>query len=172
MKRTFTMNGVEHTLEWTPGEALACRFDGAPFQANAVEISPGLFSILIAGKQFCVRVSPSSDRTGAIGNASQYTVQVGGETDSIAMNDPRQWSRSRGGITREGRQQVTAPMSGRVVRILVAEGQKVEAGRGVIVVEAMKMQNEIRSSTAGTVAKLSVAEGQAVNAGETLITIE
>jgi biotin carboxyl carrier protein len=63
-------------------------------------------------------------------------------------------------------------MSGKVVRILVAEGEKVEAGRGVIVVEAMKMQNEIKSSAAGTVAKLSVTEGQAVNAGETLMMIE
>jgi glutaconyl-CoA/methylmalonyl-CoA decarboxylase subunit gamma len=169
---TLTINGEEHALEWTPGEVLLCEFDGSPFETNAREIAPGLFSILIAGRQFCARVSRGPDPTDAVGNAYLYKVQVDGETYSITAQDPRRWSRARSGVTCGGHQQIVAPMPGKIVRVLVAPGQQVEAGRSVIVVEAMKMQNEIRSSTAGTVARVSVSEGQAVNAGEILMTIE
>ena len=65
-----------------------------------------------------------------------------------------------------------APMPGKVVRILVAEGDEVEKGKGVLVVEAMKMQNEIKSPKKGVVKKLSAAEGSAVNAGDVLAVIE
>ena len=172
MKQTLMINGAEDTLEWATGEALSCKFNGAPFGADAVEIGPGLYSVLIGGKQFCVRVSPASDHKHAVGNGNRYSVEARGSDYSVEIKDPRRWSRSRSGIAYDGRQQVTAPMSGKVVRILVAEGQQVEAGKGVIVVEAMKMQNEIKSAVTGTVTKLSVAEGQAVNTGETLLTIE
>jgi biotin carboxyl carrier protein len=63
-------------------------------------------------------------------------------------------------------------MPGKIVRVLVRGGQKVEAGQGLIVVEAMKMQNEIRSPKTGTVERLLVKEGQPVNAGEVLAWIE
>ena len=172
MKRTLTINGAEHVLELTPGEVLSCQFDGVPFDADSVEISPGLYSILIGGQQFCARVSTASDHKHAVGNGSRYTVEAGGDNYSVEIKDPRRWSRSRGGIAHDGRQQITAPMSGKVVSIMVAEGQQVKAGKGVIVVEAMKMQNEIKSAVTGIVTKLSVAEGQAVNTGETLLTIE
>jgi len=69
------------------------------------------------------------------------------------------------------RQQVTAPMPGKVVRILVQAGDKVEAGQGLLVVEAMKMQNEIRSPKGGTIERLHVKEGQPVNAGEVLCIV-
>ena len=62
-------------------------------------------------------------------------------------------------------------MPGRIVRTLVAQGASVEAGQGLLVIEAMKMQNEIRSPKAGTVERLLVREGQAVNAGEILAVI-
>ncbi|HLA41019.1 MAG TPA: biotin/lipoyl-containing protein, partial [Candidatus Glassbacteria bacterium] len=65
-----------------------------------------------------------------------------------------------------------APMPGKVVRILVAENQPVEAGQGLIVVEAMKMQNEIKCRRSGVIGKILVREGQAVNAGDTLLVVE
>jgi biotin carboxyl carrier protein len=63
-------------------------------------------------------------------------------------------------------------MPGKVVRLLVQVGDKVEAGQGLLVVEAMKMQNEIRSPKGGTVERLQVKEGQPVNAGEVLAWVE
>ena len=71
----------------------------------------------------------------------------------------------------EGQQKVTAPMPGKVVRILVSEGATVEADQGLMVVEAMKMQNEIRASISGKVERIFVREGQAVAAGEPLVAI-
>src|SRR6266850_1903257 len=68
-----------------------------------------------------------------------------------------------------GRQQISAPMAGKVVRVLVAPGQQVETSQGLLVVEAMKMQNEIRSPKTGTVERLFAKEGQTVNAGEILV---
>ena len=63
-------------------------------------------------------------------------------------------------------------MPGKVVRILVSEGQQLQSGQGLIVMEAMKMQNEIKCSTSGKVQKVSVRKGQAVNAGEILLVLE
>jgi biotin carboxyl carrier protein len=85
--------------------------------------------------------------------------------------DPRSWRRGHGeGIELEGRQKIVAPMPGKVVRVLVEPGQSVAAGQGLLVIEAMKMQNEIRSPKSGTVEKLAV-EGQTVNAGEILAIV-
>ena len=86
--------------------------------------------------------------------------------------DPRAWrGRTHGAVALEGRQHVVAPMPGKVVRVLVHEGDTVESGQGILVVEAMKMQNEIRSPKAGTVERLNVKEGQPVNAGEVLCVV-
>jgi len=67
---------------------------------------------------------------------------------------------------------VAAPMPGKVVRLLVQAGDRVEAGQGILVIEAMKMQNEIRSPKSGVVERLHAREGQAVNAGEVLAWVD
>jgi biotin carboxyl carrier protein len=87
--------------------------------------------------------------------------------------DPRAWrGRKQGAIEVEGRQEILAPMPGKIVRVLVAVGESVEAGQGLLVVEAMKMQNEIRSPKNGKVERLLAKEGQAVNAGEVLAWVD
>ena len=83
--------------------------------------------------------------------------------------DPRSWrGRRQGALEVEGRQEIVAPMPGKVIRLLVAAGDAVEAGQGLLVVDAMKMLNEIRSPKSGKVERLLAKEGQAVNAGEVL----
>ena len=148
--------------------------DEWPFQAQVAEISPGLYSLLLEGKHFRAQVSSSSEapRAGADGSAIRCSVQVDGAFYSITVRDPRRWRRGRGAEVREGRQQIIAPMPGKVVRVLVVQGQRVEAGQGLIVVEAMKMQNEIKTPAAGTVEKLLVGEGQSVTAAQPLLLIE
>jgi len=81
---------------------------------------------------------------------TDWLLHTGGREYSVDIVDPRSWRRSRGGkIDLAGRQQVSAPMAGKIVRVLIAQGQHVESGQGLLVVEAMKMQNEIRLAKNG-----------------------
>jgi biotin carboxyl carrier protein len=90
----------------------------------------------------------------------------------VEVVDPRAVRRRGEGASVEGRQTLKAAMPGKVVRVLVREGDSVEAGQGVVVVEAMKMQNEVKSPKSGIVVKVSTVEGSTVNAGEVLAIVE
>lgn len=132
-------------------------------EADAVAVSPGLYSVLIAGRSFQVHVAE---------RGSALLARVGYHEFVVELADPRAWRRGRGGaLEAEGRQELLAPMPGKVVRVLAGEGAKLEAGQGVLVIEAMKMQNELRSPKSGTLKKLLVAEGQAVNSGDVLAVV-
>jgi biotin carboxyl carrier protein len=138
--------------------------DGQPVEADAVEIAPHTLSLLLDGQAFEIRVTSLPD--------GLLKLQTGLHEFTAEVVDPRAWrGRWHGAQEAEGRQQVVAPMPGKVIRILVQAGDKVEAGQGLLVVEAMKMQNEIRSPKGGTVERLHVQEGQPVNAGELLCII-
>jgi biotin carboxyl carrier protein len=138
--------------------------DGQPVDADAVEIAPHTLSLLLDGQAFEIRISSLPD--GAL------KIQTGLHEFTAEVVDPRAWrGRKHGALEAEGRQQVFAPMPGKVIRILVQEGDQVETGQGLLVVEAMKMQNEIRSPRGGTVERLHVKEGQPVNAGEVLCIV-
>jgi biotin carboxyl carrier protein len=139
--------------------------DGGAVDADAFEIAPGVFSILLNGKSYEVRVTPTPAGTLSLQTAHQeFTAEV---------IDPRAWrGRRHGAPEAEGRQQILAPMPGKIIRVLVQTGEKVQAGQGLLVVEAMKMQNEIRSPKSGIVERLLVQEGQPVNAGEVLAWID
>ena len=135
--------------------------DGQPVDADAVEIAPNTFSVLLRGQSHEIRVTPLPNGT--------LTLQTGPEEFTAEVIDPRAWSgRRHSAVEAEGRQQIVAPMPGKVIRLLVKAGDTVEAGQGLLVMEAMKMQNEIRSPKSGVVERLLAEEGQAVNAGEIL----
>ena len=139
--------------------------DGQPIEADAVEIAPYTFSILLNGRSYEIRVTPAPD--------GKLKLQTGTHEFTAEVIDPRSWSgRRHAHVEAEGRQQIVAPMPGKVVRLLVKAGDRVEAGQGLFVVEAMKMQNEIRSPKSGTVERVLAKEGQAVNAGEVLAWVE
>jgi len=160
--RTRTVE-LERETRRSGGAKLLVRLDGREVAADAVEVAAGTYSILLGGRSFEVRVQPAEDGV---------EVYAGGEVLRAQVFDPRAWQGKRGGVLEaEGRQQITAPMPGKVVRVLVAAGDAIEAGQGLLVVEAMKMQNEIRSPKTGKVERLLVAEGQAVNAGEVLAVV-
>lgn len=145
------------------GARVEFSIDGQGVTANLVEVSPGIFSVLIGGEAFEVRVEPALQ--GA-------RIWVDGREYLAELDDPRQWQRGSGGATgAEGRQRVLAPMPGKVVRVLVEPESVVTVGQGLLVVEAMKMQNEIKSPKEGKVERIDVREGQAVTAGEVLLTI-
>lgn len=138
-------------------------FEGRAIEADTVEVAAGTFSVLIGGDAYEVRVAPLQ---------GGLRVNVGSREFIIQIADPRAW-RARHGAAQEaeGRQEILAPMPGKIVRVLVKLGDKVETGQGLCVVEAMKMQNEIKSPKTGIVERLLVSEGQAVNSGESLAVV-
>jgi biotin carboxyl carrier protein len=167
MKIGVIFDGARRSVELArssdePSRVIAT-IDGRRVEADALKISPGVYSILLDGRSLEVRVETLPDG---------LLLQTGGREYRVEIVDPRSWRRRHGGkIDPAGRQQVRAPMAGKIVRVLIAQGQKVESGQGLLVVEAMKMQNEIRSPKTGTVERLAAKEGETVNAGEVLAVI-
>ena len=167
MKYDVLIDGARRSVELTrPADEpsrLTATIDGRRVEADAVQISPGVYSILLDGRSFEVRVLAAADG---------LLLHTAGREFRVEIVDPRSWRRGRGGrIDLAGRQQVFAPMAGKIVRVLVAPGQHVEAGQGLFVVEAMKMQNEVPSPKTGTVERLLAEEGRAVDAGEVLAVV-
>jgi biotin carboxyl carrier protein len=137
--------------------------DGRCVDVDVTTISPGVYSILIEGRSFEVRIEPAAD--GMLVHTSQREFR-------LDVLDPRSWRRSRAGkVELDGRQEIVASMPGKIVRLLVETGQGVEAGQGLMVVEAMKMQNEVSAPKSGIVEQILVKEGQPVGAGEVLAII-
>lgn len=102
-----------------------------------------------------------------------FTVDLRGRNYSVLLVDPKRLrGKQSAGAQAHGSAQVIAPMPGKVVRLLVELGTKVEAGAGIVVVEAMKMQNEMKAPKAGVVTLLSAVDGATVNAGDVLAEIE
>ena len=144
-------------------------FDGETLLADREEIAPGVYSILIDGRSYEAQVSKRpGDSEGA---ASPYVVTVGLRNYLVEIRDPRRWKRDGAGIGEQGPQEIMAPMPGKVVRVLVSEKQEVTGGQGLLVIEAMKMQNEIRAPRAGRVQRIYAREGTGVEAGFRLIRI-
>jgi len=100
------------------------------------------------------------------------TVHVDGAPVEVSINQMRRAGAAAAHSADGGPQRVTAPMPGKIVKLLVRPGEKVQARQGVIVVEAMKMENELRAHAAGTVSEVRVTEGTSVEAGAILVILE
>jgi biotin carboxyl carrier protein len=166
MKYDILINGARRSVEFTPPAAQSSRLsaiiDGRRVEADAVTISRGVYSIVIDGRSLEFRAETAPDG---------LLLRFAHREFFVEILDPRSWRRDLAGkIEPEGRQKIVASMPGKIVRLLVTPGQLVEAGQGLLVVEAMKMQNEIRSPKSGTVERLA-QEGQTVNAGEVLAVV-
>jgi biotin carboxyl carrier protein len=147
------------------GSSYKVLLDGQPVSADVIVTAPYAVSVILNGTTFEIHIAPSPDGT--------YKLQTGPHEFQADVRDPRAWrGRKVGALEAEGRQQIVAPMPGKVIRLLVNAGDQVEAGQGLIVVEAMKMQNEIRSPKKGKVERLHAKEGQAVNAGDILAWVD
>src|SRR5262245_34016681 len=112
---------------------------------DIVEVEPGAFSVIRKGRSFSV-----------VFDGTDFV--IGGVRVAVPP-DPRDWRGGDSELAAGGPQKITSPMPGRVVSILVAPGDEVEAGAGIVVIEAMKMQNEMKASRAGRVAAIHVKEG-------------
>lgn len=162
MRFQVSIGGKSYELELTQmQDAWDCRIDGRSVEIDVRAISPEVLSILRDGKSYVVR------------QGSNQTITVGEHSYEVSLADPRSW-RSRqmtsGGTV--GPQRLKASMPGKVVRVLETPGAHVKAGQGIVVIEAMKMQNELRSPRDGRITAILVQEGKAVNAGEVVAVVE
>ncbi|MBI4482777.1 MAG: biotin/lipoyl-binding protein [Acidobacteria bacterium] len=146
------------------GNRYRIRVRDREYDVDCVCPEPGVFSLIVDGKVYEALVSRSD---------LVHTVNLGNHLFSLELSDPRATPlRQRALALGEGPTAIQAQMPGKVVRILVGEGQEVEPEQGLLVLEAMKMQNEIRSPKKGRVAKIAAHAGATVKSGELLLIIE
>jgi biotin carboxyl carrier protein len=164
MKFLLNLDGKTEQIELVD-PAPECRFrigDGPLTQASVETPEPGVYSILLDGRSYDAYVEEAAGTT---------IVVIDGFRFEIRVEDPRRWKPKREGAWSDDVVTVTAPMPGKVVRVLAAPGDQLDPGQGIVVVEAMKMQNELKAPRAGRVLSLAVKVGDAVSAGELLATI-
>jgi len=160
-----TINGKDYRLQLERGEAgWRCRLDGREIQIDAVLARRDVLSVLVGGNAYEIKRECT---------ATDVHLWVGDICYAVELRDPRSLRSRKGTATDEkGPKKLLAPMPGKVVRVLIGEEQAVEAGQSILVVEAMKMQNEIKSPKKGTVQKIVATEGANVNAGDVLAIVE
>jgi biotin carboxyl carrier protein len=141
-----------------------CRLDGKEVNIDPIVARPDVMSMIIDNDSYEIK----RERT-----ATDLHMWVMGARYSAEVRDPRSFrSRKAGAGAAAGPQKIKAPMPGKVVRILVKQGDEVEVGQGVIVVEAMKMQNEMKATKKGVIKQILAVEGASVTPGEVLAIIE
>ncbi len=167
MKLRVELDGESYTLDLRRSGALSeYTLQGimsASGTASVIEIMPGVFSVLLGRRSVTVHIAAKGDDLEVWANNRRHT---------ISISDARDRAGKGKRVSAAGPVELRAQMPGKIVKLLAQPGDHVRAGQGVIVVEAMKMQNEMKSPKDGTVAKILVAEGATVIAGETLIVVE
>jgi biotin carboxyl carrier protein len=161
MKLQVEIDGESRQIEFSrDGRNVTATVDGREYVLDASEPEPGIFLLKHDGHVFEAYASGSN-------------VTIGGLTFETKVIDPKRLRGSSSASDSEhGRAEIRSAMPGKVVRILKSAGDSVAKGDGVIVVEAMKMQNELKSPKDGTVGEFKVAEGATVGAGDVLVVID
>jgi biotin carboxyl carrier protein len=164
MKYRVTIEGRERDVDVTfaPSGAVLVRLDGRDVDCDVRSVPGGLslrlgtlvHEVLVAGV--------GTEEVQLASGAARAIAKVESEGD-------RQKSQRRGGANGQGQRELKAPMPGRVVRVLVGVGEAVAAGQALVVIEAMKMENELRATAAATVAEICVAEGASVESKAVLL---
>jgi biotin carboxyl carrier protein len=139
--------------------------DGNEFLVDGKKTGRTNYSLIVDNRSFEIEVDPKGD---------EYRVLVDGRNYRVNLMDERR-VRTSGALAAEGiqgRQTVSVPMPGKVIAVLVAEGDLVEKGQGLVIVEAMKMENEVRSPITGAVREIKVKQGDTVEGGASLVIVE
>jgi biotin carboxyl carrier protein len=150
------------------GSRLTADVDGRKYEIAVREPERGVYLLICDGAVYECRVASEDAKHGL------FHVDTGNHAYELTLIDPKRLraGQSVGAQVDGTAARIVAPMPGKVVRVLVEQGAEVEAGQGLVVVEAMKMQNEMKSPRAGRVAELPVAAGATVNTGDVLAVIE
>ncbi|HZD50405.1 MAG TPA: biotin/lipoyl-containing protein [Silvibacterium sp.] len=172
MKLEIEIQDRLRTVELEAGEGdgrYRVKIDGELVEVEARLLRPGVLSLVVGDRSY--RVVREDDLPATNGNDA--AVLFAGRRYPYRVEDSRSLKarRAHGGGD-EGPRIIKASMPGRVVRVLAARGEAVEAHQGVVVIEAMKMQNELKSPKAGTVVEMRVSPGDTVAAGDVLVVVE
>ncbi len=175
MQYEVEVNGRRRQVAVTRvGAAFEVSVDGRTWYVDAVRIDAQTLSLILdapgrpgtGGPSHEVAVAPEP-------STGHLTVRVDGVPVDVALNGRRRWGRADAGAhTGDGPQRVVAPMSGKILRVFVQSGETVRARQPLVVVEAMKMENELRAGRDGTVAEVHVREGASVDAGALLVLVQ
>ena len=159
------IDGKNFKLDLERGEkGWRCHLDDREIQMDAVLARRDVLSVIISGKAYEIKREQTP---------TDLHLWVGPVRYAAEVRDPRSLRGRKGaGIDDAGPKKLVAPMPGKVVRVMVVQGEQVEAGQGILVMEAMKMQNEIKSPKKGTMQKIVAYEGASVNPGDVLAIVE
>lgn len=166
MRYTAILNGEEGIVEVTPAaNGYRVTIGEKTLEVDAVHLGAGALSLIVGTRSYRCDLEPGKD--------GHVLVLVGDSVHPLEILDERKlrMRRASGKFSLEGPQRVDAPMPGKVVRVLVKAGDEVEEGQALVVVEAMKMENELKSPKAGTVIELQAVEGATVESGAKLIVV-
>jgi len=164
-KRHGQKDAVAVDIEPAGDNRYTLTYEGRTVTVDALSLESGAMSLLVEGTSHNVEVDEVGD---------ELLVQVGGQTSRIDVADERRLRLRAGkaGFSVEGKQLIAAPMPGKVIKVLVKLGDEVKEGQGLVVVEAMKMENELKSPKAGKVVELPAREGTAVEINAKLVVVE
>ena len=146
--------------------------DGEAYVVDAVRVDAHILSLIVSSSlgstaRRAYEITVSRDAV-----TSQLAIRVGARRVLVGLNGRRRARKEDGARAAAGPQRVAAPMPGKIVRVLVRRGDAVHARQPLVVVEAMKMENELRAARDGTVAEIHVGEGQSVDAGALLVVVQ
>jgi biotin carboxyl carrier protein len=169
MALEFLLNNRVYAVEikesQNPTESpLTVRIGDKDYQVDYRQLTGSLYSLIMDGRSHQVTVTKGE---------GGYEVYLRGKTYPVQILDEaaKRLRVSKRGAAASGQQTISAPMPGKVLKLLVKVGDSIQSGQGIVVVEAMKMENEIRSSAPGMVKEIKVSEGNTVNAGEVLVVL-
>ena len=171
MKLKAQLSGKDHevSLSLANGAAVV-EVDGRHYDLEVRELARGEYLLINGSRVYKCRVEAKRER---VSTGESFEVVLGGRNHEVAITDPKRLrSAPSSGAHHPGAAEIVSPMPGKIVRVLVKPGAHVEAGAGIVVVEAMKMQNEMNAPKAGVVVAIKTEEGATVSAGDVLAVIE
>ena len=170
MKLRAAISGNEHELSLNLVDGVvAAEVDGRHYDVELRELSRGEYLLISGANVYKCRVVQKRD----LAPGESFAIVLRGRNYDVAIIDPKRLRSGQSSAAHHsGAAEIVSPMPGKIVRVLVAAGANVEAGAGIIVVEAMKMQNEMKAPKAGVVVSINAAEGATVSAGDVLAVIE
>jgi biotin carboxyl carrier protein len=161
-----TINIAEYSFEYDESRGIITNSNGKNISADVKKISECEFSVLVEGKSFHIFFSTIQNLSNATVNNFLFDIQKETFSDKLNKKLHKESANNINSIT------LRAPMPGLITKILLSEGAAVIAGEGVLIVEAMKMENEIKSMRSGILKKIFVQEKQTVEKNDPLFTIE
>lgn len=169
VKRTLLLGKESHEVELIHQDGVTTLiWEGQAMPIDIQELEPGCYSILLEGRSVEVRLDEAKS---ADPEAHAYRAMLYEGAYEFALVDPRRALLAGAGGAGAGGGVLASPMPGKIVKLLVAKGDPVQEGQTLLVMEAMKMQNELKTTTTGTVSIIHVQEGATVETGAALITV-